>query len=196
MLDTKNIQIIKLSDPEQIQEIFYLRKEVFQKENKYSSTELYIPEDNLATHFLLQVNDQPAGCVSIFIDYGRESLPMEKHLSLKKYKHLKNAEVYKLALLTEYRNRGLWLYLAGNTYSYLKSQKVNNVFITVSTAQKDLFTFYSSLGFKKIANYKNPLKGQSSLMLADLSSKSIKIITKKYEKRLKNNFVIIRKQTG
>ncbi len=179
MLEIEDINVIKLSDPLDMQEIFYLRNEIFVKEQGYTEEELYTPADNASSHFLLLINQKPAGCISVFIDQNDEPLPLEQYVELSKHKGERNAEVYKLALLPKYRNTEQWMYLVGNVYFFLKTQQVQKVFISVQGDRKDLLDFYTKLGFKKLMTFKNQHNSSDQVMATDLQSAKLKVIAKK-----------------
>ncbi len=106
-----------------------IRTRVFVQEQRVSQAEEWDGLDDSAVHFLLWVNNKPAGCARLLL----EELPAPARF-----------HIGRVAILAEYRGKGLGHRLMQAVLDYCKPLKPWPFYLG---AQSDKTGFYASLGF-------------------------------------------------
>lgn len=169
--------------PDQYSKIKSFRKKIFVKEDHYPGQEIWQDYDDQAVHFFLMHGRQIAGVVSL---YSNVPLPIEKYISLNKYKGKSNVEIYKLALAKEYRNTFSIFFLMKELYEYLKKNNFDMAFIHSLKNKVKNIKFYKKIGFKSIGEVEHPNKGLLDVLYCTNDMFNIENVFKKYEIRHKN----------
>lgn len=126
----QSLEVKVVSDHQQLEEAFSIRKKIFVEEQKVPEEEEIDHLESEATHFILYCDGKPAGAgrFRTVDDYGK---------------------VERICVLKEFRGSGSGKALMEKIQSYAKEQDIKKLKLN---AQTQAIPFYSKLGYEVISD--------------------------------------------